>query len=85
MLSVAFARASDEPLWAWAAVAAFAAALVSTLVFNVPVNLVTGRWDADHPPAGWKQARARWERFQGVRSWLLLAGFVLVCTANTTS
>lgn len=50
VLSIAFARASDEPLWAWAAVAAFAAALVSTLVFNVPVNLVTGRWDADHPP-----------------------------------
>jgi hypothetical protein len=25
----------------------------------------------------WKQVRNRWEFFQGLRSWLLLAGFVL--------
>lgn len=39
VLSIAFALDRDNTLWAWAAVAAFAAALVSTLVFNVPVNL----------------------------------------------
>jgi len=56
----------------------FAAALASTLVFNVPINLATGRWDPDDPPADWKQTRNRWELFQGLRSWLLLLGFVLV-------
>lgn len=50
VLSIAFALDRDNTLWAWAAVAAFAAALVSTLVFNVPVNLATGRWDANNPP-----------------------------------
>jgi hypothetical protein len=29
------------------------------------------------PAGNWKQARNRWEFFQGLRSWLLLAGFVL--------
>jgi uncharacterized membrane protein len=65
-------------VWRWLAVASFAAALASTLVFNVPINLATGRWDADNPPADWQATRNRWEFFQGLRSWLLLLGFVLV-------
>ncbi len=63
--------------WRWAAAAAYIAALTSTVIFNVPVNLATGRWDPRHPPENWKQTRNRWEFFQGLRSWLLLAGFVL--------
>ena len=63
-------------LWRWLATASFAAALVSTIVFNVPINLATGRWDAANPPADWKETRDRWEIFQGLRSWLLLLGFV---------
>jgi uncharacterized membrane protein len=63
--------------WRWAAAAAWIAALTSTVIFNVPVNLATGRWDPQHPPQNWKQVRNRWEFFQGLRSWLLLAGFVL--------
>jgi uncharacterized membrane protein len=65
--------------WRWAAAGAYIAALTSTVIFNVPVNLATGRWDPQHPPENWKQARNRWEFFQGLRSWLLLAGFVLTC------
>jgi uncharacterized membrane protein len=63
-------------LWRWLATASFAAALLSTIIFNVPINLATGRWDASNPPADWKQTRNRWEVFQGLRSWLLLIGFV---------
>jgi hypothetical protein len=65
------------PAWRWAAAGAWAAALISTVIFNVPVNLATGRWDPQRPPEDWKQVRNRWEFFQGLRSWLLLAGFVL--------
>jgi hypothetical protein len=65
--------------WRWAAAAAYIAALTSTVIFNVPVNLATGRWDPQHPPDDWKQVRNRWDFFQGVRSWLLLIGFVLTC------
>ncbi len=65
--------------WRWAAAAAYIAALTSTLIFNVPINLATGRWDPQHPPDNWQQVRTRWETFQGLRSWLLLIGFALTC------
>jgi uncharacterized membrane protein len=67
----------------WAAAAAFLLALISTIIFNVPVNLATGRWDPKNRPSDWKQTRNRWEFFQGVRSWLLLLGFVLLSLALT--
>jgi uncharacterized membrane protein len=62
--------------WRWLAAASFGAALVSTIVFNVPINLATGRWDANNPPTDWQLTRNRWETFQGLRSWLLIIGFV---------
>jgi hypothetical protein len=65
----------------WGAALVFIAALVSTLIFNVPINLATGRWDPQNPPPDWKQTRNRWEFFQGVRSWLLFIGFILLCLA----
>ncbi len=85
VLAITFASSGDESgPWAWSAAAAFAAALVSTLIVNVPINRATGRWDPEHPPRDWERIRGRWEFFQGLRSWLLLAGFVLVCAASTT-
>jgi len=68
-----------QPTWRWLATASFAAALISTIIFNVPINLATGRWDANNPPEDWKETRNKWEIFQGLRSWLLLIGFVLLC------
>jgi uncharacterized membrane protein len=68
----------------WCSAIAFAAALVSTIIFNVPINLATGRWQSQGRPANWKQVRNRWEFFQGVRSWLLLIGFLLLCLAVAT-
>ena len=65
--------------WRGLAATALALALASTIVFNVPINLATGRWDAANPPNDWKQTRNRWELFQGLRSWLLLIGFVFIC------
>ena len=67
----------------WASAVALVAALVSTIIFNVPINLATGKCDADNPPGDWKESRNRWEFFQGLRSWLLLIGFVLLCLAMT--
>src|SRR5260370_2002394 len=67
----------------WAAAVAFTLPLISTSIFNVPVNLATGRWDPKNLPSDWKQTRTRLEFFQGVRSWLLLLGFVLLSLALT--
>ncbi len=82
-VSAATGADGDGRLWHWLAAASFVAALASTVVFNVPINLATGRWDADNPPPDWKQTRDKWEFFQGLRSYLLLLGFVLVCVATT--
>ena len=59
-------------LWRWLGAAALIAALVSTVIVYVPINLATGRWNPDALPPDWKTTRNRWEFFQGVRSWLLL-------------
>jgi len=67
----------------WGAAISFLAALISTVIFNVPINSATGGWDAANPPPNWKETRNRWEFFQGLRSWLLLLGFVLLCLAIT--
>jgi len=87
VMLLAIASASNgagTAAWSWAAVAAFAASLAFTIIVNVPINLATGRWDAEHPPADWQRHRDRWDLFQGVRSWLLLIGFVTICIATTT-
>ncbi|MGH3739075.1 MAG: anthrone oxygenase family protein [Micromonosporaceae bacterium] len=71
-------------LWRWLAVAGYASALASTVIVNVPINIATGRWDPTNPPEDWRRHRARWEYFQGVRSWLLLAGFFATCIGVAT-
>lgn len=82
VLAISSASSGDGGSQLWLAVAAFVLALVSTVVFNVPINLATGKWDAESPPPDWKQTRDRWEFFQGLRSWLLLIGFLLVCVGS---
>ena len=65
----------------WIAAGFFIAALTSTAIFNVPINLATGKCDPDNPPENWKEIRNKWERFQGIRSWLLLLGFIFIFAA----
>lgn len=84
VLGIVLASVSaDSRPWSWVAAAAFAVSLAITIVINVPLNLATGRWDPRHPPDGWEHHRGRWELGQGIRSWLLLIGFLLVCAAAT--
>lgn len=67
----------------WLAVPAMLIPVVTTLLVNVPINSATTHWDADDPPPDWERARRRWEAFQALRSWLLLAAFILLCLAVT--
>ncbi len=85
-LSISYAihmrdHAGSAGVFYWASAASLVAALISTIIFNVPVNLATGRWDPAKPPPEWKQTRNRWEFFQGVRSWILLIAFLLLALA----
>ena len=84
ILSVLHAtRAANVNALHWLSAASFTLALISTVIFNVPINRATGRWDPANPPENWKETRNKWEFFQGLRSWLLLIGFVLQCAAVT--
>ena len=88
VLSIGYAvrmngNASEAAPIYWAAAAAFTLALISTIIFNVPINLATGKWDPSKPPEDWKKTRNRWEFFQGVRSWLLLIGFILLALGTS--
>lgn len=65
----------------WTAATFFVAALTFTIIFNVPINLATGKRNPDNPPPNWKEIRNKWERFQAIRSWLLLLGFASTCVA----
>jgi len=49
----------------WLSAAAFVAALVSTIIFNVPINLATGRWNPGDLPSNWKEIRNRMGAFPG--------------------
>jgi len=87
-LSIAYATQASASLGAlvgirWMSALVFVAALISTILFNVPINLATRRWNPHDPPQNWKETRNRWELFQAVRSWLLLIGFALLCLAVT--
>jgi Anthrone oxygenase len=77
--SVMGGHGGPDPL-RWAASASLTLALVSTIIVNVPpINLATARLDPAAPPSDWSSLRNRWELFQGIRSWLLVIGFVLIC------
>lgn len=55
-------------------------ALATTIIVNVPINVRTHSWQDDESRAGaWSGMRRLWEIFQGVRSWLFLISFALIC------
>lgn len=86
ILAIFFAVQGDggtEGLLRWLGAASITTAIVSTVIFNVPINIVTGKWDIESPPKNWKNTRSKWEFFQGLRSWLLLIGFIFFCVAAT--
>ena len=64
-----------------AAAACVGAATITTLVVNVPINARTGRWQPTDDNAEWSRMRTRWHVFQGVRSILLVAAFIMLAVA----
>lgn len=68
-------RAATPGVLRWVAVALIVATVAVTLVVNVPINRQTAQWNPLNPPPDWQLLRNRWERFQAIRSMLLLLGF----------
>jgi uncharacterized membrane protein len=80
-------RSSNEPNAIYSlrliAMGCLIAMIITTVFFNVPVNQITGTWDPEDLPANWKRKRAQWRFFQGFRSIMLIAAFVLLVIAQT--
>jgi hypothetical protein len=64
--------------WVIAAAVIVSVALVVTILGNVPINIRTGRIDADAAPEGFIAMRRRWDVYQFVRGSLQLVGFLLL-------
>lgn len=79
LLYASLALDDDVSALSWISAVALFISLATTIAVNVGINLRTGGWDIENPPENWRELRNRWELFQGIRSWLLLIGFIALC------
>lgn len=56
--------------------------IFTTVVFNVPVNIQTGKWSEEYNDE-WVRKRRIWRIFQGYRSIILIIAFILLVVAQT--
>lgn len=63
------------------AAVAFTLATVVTVANMVPINVKTLKWNPEKPPANWQKLRHKWELYQGVRTYLMVLGFALICVS----
>ena len=56
--------------------------IITTIFFNVPVNIATGAWNPEELPKNWKAKRDRWRFFQGYRSIILVLSFMAMVIAQ---
>jgi len=64
------------------AVVLLATMIFTTVVFNVPVNIQTGKWSAEYNEK-WERKRKVWRFFQGYRSIILIIALILLIVAQT--
>ena len=68
-----------------AGAACYAAVIAISLPTDVRINKQVARWSVQTPPDDWKQIRARWVRFQIVRTLFSLPGlacYILACLVS---
>src|SRR5690606_29249722 len=53
-------------------------ASLTTVLFNVPVNVATGKWEDQNYSADWQKKRRLWRFFQGYRAIAFVAVFILL-------
>jgi hypothetical protein len=56
----------------------FVMALLITLLVEVPLDFEFERWTVSTLPSNWQQLRDRWEWWHVIRSWVSVAGLVLL-------
>lgn len=58
--------------------------VVTTLVFNAPVNALAVNWDPAQPPPDWAALRDQWNTGQRIRTVCALAAFAGLAAAATS-
>ncbi|AUV84083.1 DUF1772 domain-containing protein (plasmid) [Salinigranum rubrum] len=53
-----------------------------TLLVSVPMNNTIAGWSIESPPTGWEEVRARWKRWNHVRTVAAFISFVLYVVAT---
>lgn len=66
--------------WLLFATILHATALVTTVLFNVPVNSETGKWVDNDFSSDWNIKRSRWRFFQDYRAIVFVIVFIILVT-----
>jgi uncharacterized membrane protein len=84
LLAILSRNESNVVMWLrLAAAVCIAITIASTLIINVPINSLTGKWEMTETFETWTQIRTKWHFFQGLRGGLFLLSFVLLIVAST--
>ncbi|HJY44668.1 MAG TPA: DUF1772 domain-containing protein [Propionibacteriaceae bacterium] len=75
-------RSSGPPFLAVVlALILWACVIITTLVYNAPINAVAVEWSPEAPPANWEELRDQWHRGQTIRTPLAIAAFAAIAFA----
>ena len=66
---------------AFGAAALFAAMIVYTVLFPVPINNQVARWQPDSLPPNWRELRRRWDTLHAIRVGFLFVALILLVTS----
>jgi hypothetical protein len=66
-----------------ATLAALVGFVLLAFLGTVPINIAVIEWDAENPPAGWREVIRRWERIDSFRSSAAIIAFVCAAIALT--
>lgn len=58
-------------------------AIITTVFFNVPINISTRNWKVENYSTEWKRTRKLWRFFQGYRSLIFIIVFILLAISLT--
>ena len=72
-----FSRSLAFP-WLSVATAIWAIAILSSIIFLVPLNNQVKEWNLDRIPENWEQVRKRWDSYHWIRTIGLILAFVLM-------
>jgi uncharacterized membrane protein len=82
LLATALSGADAGLVFRCAALVALLLWIAITLAGTARINAAALEWDPLAPPPDWQRQVARWERLNGLRTWLAVAAFALLLLSS---